>query len=146
MNRTIIFFFLAGSILLSSCANEQKTTTAETSQSVVLPDGFLDFLDEFHSDINYQKAHIQWPLEGVPSMIDSSYVKGEFRWSQDDWVMHNDFDEDNEEFEQKFTLFGENMIIEHITHINGSIGMERRFSREEDSWKLIYYAGINFIE
>ena len=59
--------------------------------------------------------------------------------------MHKGF-EDNEEFEQSFTLFTEDMITEKITHISGKIEMERRFAKMDDEWRLIYYAAMNFIK
>lgn len=145
MNRIIALIILAFSLFLFSCTSGQKSNTAEMEQSLILPDDFLDFLDEFHGDIDFQKAHIQWPLEGIPTMMDSSYVEGTYRWSEEQWIMHHDFDESNEEFEPVYTMFGDDVVIEHILHINGSMGMERRFSKQDDSWKLIYYAGMNLI-
>ena len=145
MNRLIAIFIITGSLFLFSCANSPKPDTTQTKRSVTLPDDFWDFLDEFHGDIEFQKAHIQWPLEGLPSMMDSSYVEETYRWSEQDWIMHHDFDETNEEFELAYTMFGDDVVIEQILHINGTMGMERRFSKQDDSWKLIYYAGMNFI-
>lgn len=111
-----------------------------------LPDDFLDFLDQFHTDEDYQMAHIRWPLQGVPTMIEDSIDVATFRWTKDDWVMHKGFDTDNAEFEQSFKPFGDDMIIEQIIHINGKTGMERRFARSEDGWNLIYYAAMNFLK
>ena len=93
MIRPIILLLISGSLILFSCTSSPKSETRTDLQSDSLPNDFLDFLDEFHSDLDFQKAHIQWPLEGLPPMMDSSYVEGSFRWTADNWVMHHDFDE-----------------------------------------------------
>ena len=147
MTRLIISLIIS-SLTLTSCSNNPKSEVNNSHQSVVLPDSFSDFLDEFHSDEAFQKAHIQWPLQGLPTLMndgDSISVDGSFRWTEEEWVMHHEFDENNEEFEQTYTMVGDDIIIEQILHINGTMGMERRFSRQDDSWMLIYYAGMNLI-
>lgn len=149
MNRLIILTILLSTFFLSSCSNNPNSDTSDRVQSVVLPDDFIEFLEAFHADLDFQKSHIQWPLQGIPSMMDSRDTTLEtstFRWQQDNWVMHHDFLEDNDEFEQTYSVFSEDMIIEQILHINGSIGMERRFAKRDDSWNLIYYAGMNVIK
>ncbi len=132
-----------------SCSTSPKVESDDSVQSVVLPDDFLYFLDDFHSDVDFQKAHIQWPLQGLPTLMNSSdttLVKDSYRWTKDNWIMHQDFDVTNEEFEQQYSMFGDDMVIEQILHINGSMGMERRFSKRDDTWNLIYYAGMNLIK
>ncbi len=149
MNRLIILFTLSGSLFLISCSNTPKAESEVTEQSLDLPDDFLDFLDEFHSDVDFQKAHIQWPLQGLPTLMngsDTTLVEDAYRWTKEDWIMHQDFNENNDEFEQQYSMFGDDMIIEHILHINGTMGMERRFSKRDDTWNLIYYAGMNLIK
>jgi len=147
LTKFSLFIFL---VVLLSCNNSSKADssgTDEIPESAELPVDFLNFLDEFHGDEEFQLAHIRFPLQGLPSMMDeSSSDMGQYRWTKDDWVMHKGFDQDNEEFEQSFKLYGEDMVVEHIVHINGQTGMERRFSKSEDSWDLIYYAAMNFIK
>jgi len=148
MTRLIISLIFSGSLILGSCTNSPKSNPNNTHYAIDVPDDFIYFLDEFHSDTVFQKAHIQWPLQGLPTWMngnDTTIVDDSFRWTEDNWVMHRDFDQDNEEFEQKFSTVGDDIVIEQILHINGSMGMERRFSRRDDSWVLIYYAGMNLI-
>ncbi len=145
MNPLLRLIFIIGALFIFSCTSKPKPSSRVAQHSVVLPGDFLDFLDEFHTDIDFQKSHIIWPLQGLPTMMDSSYVEGSYRWTQKDWVMHQEFDDLNDEFEQTYSMFSDDMVIEHILHINGSMGMERRFSRSTDSWNLIYYAGMNVI-
>ena len=148
MNRLIILFLASSALFLGSCSNGSKSEASTSNQSEVLPDDFWDFLDEFHTDVEFQKAHIQWPLQGIPTLMDSrdsTLVTETYRWIADEWIMHHDFDESNEEFELNYSMVGDAIIIEQIIHINGSMGMERRFAKQEDSWMLIYYAGMNLI-
>jgi len=134
--------------LLASCGNAPKTetTTSTNFEEMVLPHDFVDFLDEFHGSEEFQMNHIRFPMQGLPSMMADSVDTETFRWTVENWVIHQGFDLDNEEFEQTFKLFGDDMIVEHIIHINGQTGMERRFSRSGESWDLIYYAAMNFIK
>lgn len=139
--------FIALLLAMISCNTTPKAETESVPDlEVVLPDDFVDFLDEFHSDKTFQLAHIRFPLQGAPSMIVDSIDTTTFRWQADEWVMHKGFDLNNEEFVQTFKVFGDNMIAEHIIHINGQTGMERRFAKSEDSWDLIYYAAMNFLK
>lgn len=140
--------FIALLFAVISCNSTPKTDTDTTVEdvSVDVPYDFIQFLDEFHTDEDFQLAHIRFPLQGAPSMIVDSIDTATFRWEADNWVMHKGFDPDNEEFVQTFKMFGDNMIAEHIIHINGKTGMERRFAKSGDSYDLIYYAAMNFIK
>lgn len=142
-NLILITFLFA----VTSCGSNPNAQSDETTPAVevVLPDDFVDFLDEFHTNEEFQLAHIRFPLQGAPSMIVDSIDVANFRWTSDEWVMHKGFDPENEEFVQSFKLFGDNMISEHIIHINGQTGMERRFAKSDDGWDLIYYAAMNFL-
>jgi len=149
MSRVIILFLISGILISSACNNTPDTSSEAEMTSIDLPNDFVDFLDSFHSSSDFQKSHIQWPLQGLPPMMDDSDTTlnlTTFRWTPDDWVMHVGFSEDNEEYEQSYSMFGDDMIVEQILHINGSMGMERRFAKRDDTWNLIYYAGMNLIK
>lgn len=132
-------------VLLFIIASCKPQLQEANDTNVDLPMDFQIFLEQFHSDSLYQINHINFPLQGIPTMMDSLYDASGYHWAKGDWVMHKGFDA-NEEFEQSFTLFTENMITEKITHISGKIEMERRFAKLDDEWHLIYYAAMNFIK
>ncbi len=108
---------------------------------------FETFYDQFHRDPDYQMAHISFPLEGLPSNADAQTIAaGDFRWEAEDWQLHQPFQTENTEFERAFIAFGDDLVIEKITHKNGPFGTVRRFARLGGEWYLIYYAGLNRME
>lgn len=139
--RLTLILLLA--VLAIGCKNDKQKEAKDIT--VDLPLDFEDFWDRFHQDSLYQIEHINFPLQGIPTMMDSVYDATGYLWKKEEWVMHKNF-ESNEEFDQSFALFTEDMITERITHINGRMGMERRFAKIDDEWQLIYYAAMNFIE
>lgn len=107
---------------------------------------FETFYDRFHSNPDYQMAHISFPLEGLPSNADAETIaSGDFRWEAEDWQLHQPFDPANGEFKRELISFGNDMVIEKITHKNGQFGTVRRFAKLGGEWYLIYYAGLNRI-
>lgn len=110
-------------------------------------DDFNAFYERFHSDPDYQMAHISFPLEGLPSNADAETIAaGDFRWEAEDWQLHQPFNAENTEFERAFISFGDDLVIEKITHKNGQFGTVRRFAKLGGEWYLIYYAGLNRME
>lgn len=108
---------------------------------------FEEFYKRFHEDTAFQKSHVTFPLEGIPAFADSSQMyNGTFRWQEDTWVFHRMTDSLQQNFDREFISLGDDLIIEHLTHKSGKIGMERRFARLGDGWNLIYYAGMNYIK
>ncbi|MBT8219238.1 MAG: DUF4348 domain-containing protein [Bacteroidia bacterium] len=128
----------------TSCQLKSRNEAPEQSQTLI-PEDFLDFYVKFHEDSLFQLNHIRFPLQGAPSMMDTLIDLNAFRWTKQDWIIHQPFDESNEEFERSLEVLTEDMIVEKITHINRSVGMERRFAKSEDGWHLIYYIGMNFL-
>lgn len=124
-------------LLTFGCRNNQP-------EMVNLPEDFVSFYDQFLKDSTYQMAHIQFPLEGLPSYVDSNTAAGgEFRWTTEDWVLNVPFDENNKQFERKFRQLTENVVEEIIYQKNGQLGTIRRFLKSDNEWKLIYFSGLN---
>lgn len=132
---SILFFSLM--VLTMGCKNDQP-------EMVNLPEDFVSFYDKFLKDSTFQMAHIQFPLEGLPSYVDSNTaLGGEFRWTAEDWVLNVPFDEKNKLFERKFRQLTDNVVEEIIYQKNGQLGTVRRFLKSGNDWNLIYYSGLN---
>lgn len=126
----------------------QVMTTVNNTTEVVqtLPKDFNSFYQKFHQDSLYQIAHITFPLEGIPLQADSStIVSGNYRFQQEDWIIHKDFDTNLGEFHKNISEITKGLIIEQITHDNGQFGMQRRFAKIGEEWNLIYYSAMNRI-
>ncbi|MBK7871780.1 MAG: hypothetical protein IPJ74_14430 [Saprospiraceae bacterium] len=108
---------------------------------------FEAFYEQFHSDPAYQMAHINFPLEGLPSDADAETIdSGNFHWDAEDWVTQRPFNFANSEFSRELLSFGDDLVIEKIIHRSGEYGTIRRFAKMGSEWYLIYYAGMNRIE
>ena len=129
-------------------AAEQNKAPAAIENTVEedegLPNDFLTFYHHFHDDSLYQLKHILFPLEGLPPQADSVILADKnFRWQQEDWVLHQPFENVNGEFSRTYEKINDRLIIENIRFMNAPFGMQRRFSKSGDEWYLIYYAGMN---
>lgn len=107
------------------------------------PQGFRTFYEKFHADSVFQLSHIRFPLEGIPPVEDATVDTDNFKWQQEDWVLHRPFNSMEGSFVRNFQPVGNDLVIEQIRHASANYGMQRRFAREGDSWVLIYYAAMN---
>lgn len=134
-------------LMVYGCNNDSSVpdeVNEETSSLSGVPD-FDKFYYRFHIDSTFQLAHINFPLEGLPSHYgDSDIEVGTYKWTKDTWKHHSLITA--AEFESKFQVLDETLITEYIIHERGEMGMMRRFSKSDDGWYLIYYAGMNPIE
>ena len=122
--------------------NEQTEEFTETDEG--MPPGFLTFYQRFHDDSLYQMEHVIFPLQGIPSAADSTTISDDnFRWQQEDWVMHHPIEDGGTQFSRSFKKISNEMVIENIRIAGGQYGMQRRFSKSGDDWYLIYYAAVN---
>lgn len=113
---------------------------SEVSNSSGLPEDFLDFYDKFHSDSLYQVSHIVFPLEGNNYNEDNiAEVK---IWTDKNWIHHKSFDDSGGTFTRSYTEFG-GIITEKITDDRNISSMERRFSKIQGEWNLIFYDPIH---
>lgn len=143
----IIFALFVFTLSIVACSNkgDQENVNILPEESIDLND-FYDFYQRFHNDSLFQMTHIIFPLKGLPREVDSTtYVKDDFVWTEEDWILHKSFDFEVSGFEREIKPFGPNMIQEKITHKKTGSGMTRRFAKLGDKdWNLIYYADFNF--
>lgn len=133
--------FLPGLFLfvLACQSPDPSVSRAETAEALQVPEDFVEFYELFHSDSAYQMAHIQWPLQGVPSN-DSLRVPG-FAFQAEDWSLHQIFDPAESGYRSEFEMMTEDLIIERINDRQGRYGLVRRWLRDavSEEWMLIYY-------
>lgn len=108
---------------------------------------FEDFYVRFLQDSAYQLQHVLFPLEGIPdNALGSGADLQNFRWEKSNWEIHKPIDFKTSDYTQELRTFGDELVIERITHESGDYGMLRRFARIDKEWMLIYYAGLNPIQ
>lgn len=133
MHRLYIIILFTAFVI--SCKNEKATEEPEFFKEE-MPADFLNFYDLFHSDPNFQMDHIIFPLQ---MQSDST------PWQKEDWVLHIPFSSQGGEFTRRyFHLNG--IVIENISDRKGLYNIERRFSKSNDSYNLIYYKNTNALE
>lgn len=132
---TLLLFLIIG----FSCNDEEQIT--ETSA-----DDFDTFYERFHADSNFQKEHILFPLQGIPSNPDSMMLADRsFRWTKEDWIVQNKIDPSSG-FSSTIFPVDSALVIENIMHKTGQYAMERRFAKQSGEWMLIYYAGLSRVQ
>ena len=57
--------------------------------------------------------------------------------------MHRPIEDAGTQFARSMKKVSDDIVIENITVGGGQYGMQRRFSKFDDGWYLIYYAGMN---
>jgi len=143
----VIVTSIVFTVMLKKMANNTEEPIEETEEYVAdegMPPGFLAFYRRFHEDSLYQLEHVIFPLQGIPAEADSAtIVDGRFRWQKEDWVMHHPIEDAGTQFSRSMKKVNDDIVIENITVAGGQYGMQRRFSKFDDDWYLIYYAGMN---
>ncbi|MCB0704512.1 MAG: hypothetical protein KDC34_04355 [Saprospiraceae bacterium] len=147
--RFFSLLFFAALVSFFACGDRSGTADGQvvgSEENLDLND-FYAFYQRFHADTVYQKAHIIFPLKGLPREVDSAtYARDDFFWQKEDWVVHKPFDFELSEFEREIKPFGPNMIQERISHKISGATMTRRFAKLADGdWHLIYYADLNWV-
>lgn len=117
--------------------NDQQTSTANSNE---LPSDFIEFYDKFHSDSTYQISRIVFPLEGQKYNEDN-LAEREI-WTSSNWIIHKNFDDLGGTFTRTYTEFG-GIISEKISDDKNISSMERRFSKIQGKWHLIFYDPIH---
>ena len=133
---------------LCSCktVTENKTIVENTSieeNESFLSEEFTDFYDRFHSDSLYQLEHIVFPLEG--RTYDESNKPIAKSWTIENWVLHKPFNDMGGTFSRSYTEFG-GIISEKIIDDRNISNMERRFSKINNKWHLIFYDPIHLTQ
>lgn len=134
------FIGLTFVLVLMNC--KPKNSTMQMNNSI--PNSFLfkSFYEKFHTDSIYQLNHIRFPLEGEPDQSDTIAYKETFYWYPDQWVTHHTFNNSDTSFVRSFIQVDTSLIIEKIKHKLSPLSMERRWSRNDTFWELIYYSPL----
>jgi hypothetical protein len=138
---TMFFIWYAKNKLLIN--NNTPTEQVVTAISPANDSDFMAFYDRFHQDSLFQLAHISFPLEGIPRVDSLGNYPADFRWQQENWIMHHPIINNDGEFVQEFVPISENIIVENIRDAQGFFSMQRRFAKLGEEWRLIYYAAMN---
>lgn len=120
-------------VTIISCKQNQEEAKTE------IPADFVEFYELFHTDTIYQVDHIQFPLEGMPALTPGSDLEGfKFWWERIGWKMHKPFNDNGGTFHRNFSNFA-GIITESISDDSGQFTMERRFTKMDGEWTLIWY-------
>ncbi len=137
MNKQLLVFLLFILLFTASCKNNSTQESQEVFTEI--PEDFIAFYEQFHLDTAYQVAHIQFPLEGIPSLSANTDLEGfTFWWERVGWKYHKPFNDNDGTFTRTFTNFA-GIITESIQDDSGQFTMMRRFSKMDGEWTLIYY-------
>jgi len=132
--------FTLFALVLSACGG----TAADQNDEVSALREFAQFYDRFHQDTAFQMERVLFPLPGLPREADSSMIaSGTFRWTPDNWRIQKPIKFEESNFEQQLVRVSKDLIIEKIINKEYGLQIERRFSRLEDGWHLIYYSALN---
>ncbi len=128
----IITYLFSLIICLAACRGDKGQQTTEDLSTIFsseLPEDFLSFYMRFHTDSLFQIDHVIFPLK---MKTDGS------NYYPDDWRMHRPFADQDGEYQQSFININ-GLIIEKIVSSNQVFRMERRFSKSNEAYNLIYY-------
>ncbi len=133
-----ILYLLPVIILVLSC----RPKAQPDPELVEIDPSFAKFYLKFHEDSLFQVEHIDFPLPGIPHLIDSLELAmtKSFFWEKEGWKMHRMMDE--ELFTRHLYSLTQGLIIEKIRDHQG-FALERRFLKRGEEWYLIYYGGMN---
>jgi hypothetical protein len=128
---------LLGLISLISC---QVSSSEEENkpQNDTLPEDFIRFYENYHSDSVFQIEHTQFPLPylGEKRSID--------KWTKENWIRHKEVDIENSNiFERSFYRMDNNIIGEEIYSPSLKVKIDRRWMKTTNKWTLIYYKPID---
>lgn len=136
MIKKLFLVAMLGVLTLYSCKNKESV---EQELYTEIPEDFIPFYEQFHNDTLFQVEHIQFPLEGIPSLSEDTNLEGfTFWWERDGWKYHKPFNSQDNTFTRSFSNFA-GIITETIKDGSGQFTMMRRFTKIGDEWKLIYY-------
>lgn len=132
---------LAALVFIGFLQCRQAEKKEETDQ--MLPEDFEIFYDKFHEDSTFQLSHIQFPLEGAKEASGGTVdLMVPVKWNKEDWTMHKTFNAYGGTFKREFYQIGP-VVIEKIHDKGGYFSMERRFTKMNGEWILIYYSVTN---
>lgn len=132
-------------LLFYSCSNSdnQLKVSDQVLTNGSIPEDFTTFYEKFHSDSQFQMAHISWPLAGKSGIQKDSSSTGTIDkiWVPDEWKLHNLNAFNPNDYKREWEAVGEVMVMERITARAVPFGIERRFAKRADNeWELIFYS------
>ncbi|MEQ8703639.1 MAG: hypothetical protein RIC19_06955 [Phaeodactylibacter sp.] len=135
------------SILVAACGSDPKPgNSADAEGKDAAFQEFATFYDRFHQDSAFQMERILFPLPGLPREADSALItSGRYRWTPETWTLQRPLNLQSSNFKRELIPVSKDLIIEKLVQSEYNLQIERRFSRLEDGWHLIYYAGLNNI-
>lgn len=137
------WFLFASLFILAFAQCKPTAPEKKAEEGQVLPEDFEVFFDQFHSDSLFQMDHIVFPLEGAKKAQGTNIdLMVPVKWYKDDWIMHKLFNSYKGTFERKFYMIGP-VVVEKINDQGGFFAMERRFTKMDGEWMLIYYSVTN---
>ena len=135
---TFILIFL---FTFNACKQKNNLSDNEIKE---LPSDFVAFYTKFHNDSIFQLTHIQFPLPGFPSQVDS--IANNFEWTKETWRMHRAENFSDSLFTRTFEMPAPNCVNETVVMKNTPLGTFRRFYKRDKDWFLIFYADMNKIQ
>lgn len=126
--------------MIASC--KSKSPVVKSNELIPEINGFYSFYGSFHRDSLFQMHHIRFPLEGEPDQSDTIAYTQTFYWQPEHWVMHHPFNASDTTFERTFHTLDSSLIVEIIRHKLSPLTMERRWSRNDTAWELIFYSPL----
>lgn len=123
-------------------ANEIANASSEVKAD--LPADFMPFYKRFHEDSLFQLTSIDFPLEGLPDNADPEYIGNDkFFYTSDQWEINRNVFDDKAKYDIQYNNIANVLIEEQITIKQYDLKIIRRFAKNGNSWKLIYYGGLN---
>jgi len=146
MVNKISFFILALTVLYLGCKPSSNNVPSPPIDYISdnVPSEFLEFYERFHHDEVYQMEHIVFPLAGMRQDTTTMEMVA-VKWQRENWLMHKEFNSHDGTYKRSFTNL-QGIIIEKIEDIGGRFSMERRFSKLDDQWNLIFYSEFRLIQ
>lgn len=138
---------LSLALLLWNCGGESgQPPKGDTASREAAYQEFAEFYERFHRDSAFQMERILFPLPGLPREADSALIaSGLYRWTPETWTLQRPLNLQQSNFKRELIPVSKDLIIEKLKQPEYNLQIERRFSRLEDGWHLIYYAGLNNI-
>lgn len=138
----VLLLIIISGFIVNCTPKGQDTNTDENLNPIYYSDEFKSFLAQFENDSLFQLSHIVFPLEGQqPLSEDYTSYDTQFKWQQEDWVMHKSFDDVNGTYTREWIDLN-GIVIEIISDNSGQYSMERRFGKLSSGWHLIYYRAM----
>lgn len=141
--RLFSLFLFSLTIITISCKNRTPGQMEKAAELSDLPQDFLAFYQQFHSDSAYQMAHIDWPLKGEKMERNDSTANKRVltEWEPETWTMFHLPDLTDVGLKRSFETMGDVLITERLQYPMVNYGLERQFFKDDNNeWRLIYYA------